>query len=289
MKKIFGAIGKFFARIGRWIANTAWIQPLLIVGGIFAVIFSIPAIKNAIDARKAANKIDDQLVYLTSHAIDLKGAVKGQSKADKLFDALETYDDESKEYISKNFGSKFFLTFAKKSCQVCKDTVDGYKKLQSDFKLDHGFNYYTIMVDELYINENDKENDGKYLAKFVFERHQSLLDNIAASFTEGTLSGEYALFNNISSSEQTSMKNSIKKLATAVDDFGDGLDTPTTFMIDLNDNDKKSIDVNGVSAIFFNYTTLITDTTLNSYTKAQFLEKCWNYSDIFDPDYEKGN
>ena len=38
---VLRAIGGFFARIGRWIKETAWIQPLLIVGAIFAVIFAI--------------------------------------------------------------------------------------------------------------------------------------------------------------------------------------------------------------------------------------------------------
>ena len=44
--KVLRAIGRFFARIGRWIRDTAWIQPLLIVGGIFGIIFSIPYITN---------------------------------------------------------------------------------------------------------------------------------------------------------------------------------------------------------------------------------------------------
>ena len=41
---VLRAIGRFFARIGRWIRDTAWVQPLLIVGGIFAIIFSVPYI-----------------------------------------------------------------------------------------------------------------------------------------------------------------------------------------------------------------------------------------------------
>ena len=53
--KVLRAIGGFFAKIGRWIANTAWIQPLLIVGGIFGIIFSIPYIKQAIDNSKIDN------------------------------------------------------------------------------------------------------------------------------------------------------------------------------------------------------------------------------------------
>ena len=38
IKSISAMITKFW----RWITETAWVQPLLIVGGIFAVIFSIP-------------------------------------------------------------------------------------------------------------------------------------------------------------------------------------------------------------------------------------------------------
>ena len=37
---ILRAIGRFFAKIGRWIRDTAWVQPLLIVGAIFGLIFS---------------------------------------------------------------------------------------------------------------------------------------------------------------------------------------------------------------------------------------------------------
>ena len=55
--KILRAIGHFFAKIGRWIANTAWVQPLLIVGGIFAIIFSIPYIKRGFENLFATAKM----------------------------------------------------------------------------------------------------------------------------------------------------------------------------------------------------------------------------------------
>ena len=43
MDKIFKAIGRFFKAIWDWIKTTAWIQPLLIVVIIFAIIFSFSA------------------------------------------------------------------------------------------------------------------------------------------------------------------------------------------------------------------------------------------------------
>lgn len=49
MKKILNAIGGFFKKIGRWIKETAWIQPLLIVGAIFGLIMSIKPIANFIN------------------------------------------------------------------------------------------------------------------------------------------------------------------------------------------------------------------------------------------------
>ena len=69
---VLRAIGGFFARIGRWIKETAWIQPLLIVGAIFAVIFSIPHIIKGVsswfDESDSANK------FLTRYRLDLKDA-----------------------------------------------------------------------------------------------------------------------------------------------------------------------------------------------------------------------
>lgn len=55
MKKIGNALAKFFGAIWGWIKNTAWVQPLLIVGLIFAVIFSIKPITNTVSDMLAQN------------------------------------------------------------------------------------------------------------------------------------------------------------------------------------------------------------------------------------------
>ena len=41
MKKVLNAIKKGFLGVIGWIKNTAWVQPLLIVGAIFGLIMSI--------------------------------------------------------------------------------------------------------------------------------------------------------------------------------------------------------------------------------------------------------
>ena len=92
--KVLRAIGAFFARIGRWIKETAWIQPLLIVGAIFAVIFAIPhiidGVKGWFDESDAANK------YFAKYQLSLEnadvipeGKHTGTSEVDTFFTSLE--------------------------------------------------------------------------------------------------------------------------------------------------------------------------------------------------------
>ncbi len=48
MKRVLNAIANFFKNIVKWVKETAWIQPLLIVGCVFGLIASIKPISNAI-------------------------------------------------------------------------------------------------------------------------------------------------------------------------------------------------------------------------------------------------
>ena len=126
MKNVLRAIGGFFAKIGRWIANTAWIQPLLIVGGIFAIIFSIPYIKKGIDGLAAANTTDEKIEYYKSRAISLDNAKDHNSNFDKLLTWLE---EGNAEEVKKAYGEKFFLSFVTEDCAYCKECVDGFNLL----------------------------------------------------------------------------------------------------------------------------------------------------------------
>ena len=91
--KVLSAIGRFFARIGRWIKETAWIQPLLIVGAIFAVIFAIPHIINGV--KGWFNDSDAANTFYAQYRLSLTGADKiktgedvGSSQVDKFFTYL---------------------------------------------------------------------------------------------------------------------------------------------------------------------------------------------------------
>ena len=270
--KVLRAIGGFFAKIGRWIANTAWIQPLLIVGGIFGIIFSIPYIKQGIEGLQQDNT-DYKYQYYKDHALSLKE----DGKADKLLHYLDEYE-ENVENIRKEFGAKFFLVFAKKDCPSCKENVAGFKNLASNFstwKLDHSFKLYTILVDKT-------DDDGEYLAKKILRKNNGLFEALAADYGESD--PDYPLFRNFPE-RKSAMAPKIAQFPEQTLETGAGMETPTTFLIDIDGADTN-FSVNGITQIFFNYCDFITE-NVNARSKGQMLRDAWSYKGIFDPDYQK--
>ena len=273
--KVLRAIGAFFAKIGRWIANTAWIQPLLIVGGIFAVIFSIPYIKTAIENAQVDNT-DHDYAYYSGYALDLDK----DGEAEKLMQYLADSDYEN---IDKEFGSKFFLAFVKADCASCKECVSGFQNLSSNFsswELDHEFKLHTILVDE-----TDPDDDKVYLAKEIMKRNAQFFNDVTAAYGEESISGTYALYKNKESIKDTYTSN-LKKLSDSVTETSDGITTRMVFMYDHDKitNEPTYFNVSGITAVLFDYTSLISD-TVNDVTKGQLLRDCWSYGNIFDPDY----
>ena len=270
--KILRAIGGFFAKIGRWIANTAWVQPLLIVGGIFAIIFSIPYIKKGIEGLQT-DTTDYKYQYYKDRSLDLKEG----GKADKLLGYLEDYKD-NKENIKKEFGSQFLLTFVKQNCQNCKDAVEGYKYVANNYnsKFTNKFKMYTILV--------DKTNDeGDYLAKPIVEKHNDLFDVIAGLFEDDAVKEDYPVFKN-TTGKADGVISKLKELSGITTE---GMETPTTFMVDIDGYEDGAFGINGITQFFFNYIDYIDSDTINAATKGNLLRDMWTYQNIFDPEYEK--
>lgn len=105
MDKLFKAIGGFFKKIWEWIRQTAWVQPLLIVGIIFGLIFSINPIINAIQS--AVNASNDGEFYY-NHRVEYR----------ELFGDLTTSQwgtDAGKDYypyaakLNKNSGDSLVI------------------------------------------------------------------------------------------------------------------------------------------------------------------------------------
>ena len=273
--KVLRAIGGFFAKIGRWIANTAWIQPLLIVGGIFGIIFSIPYIKQAIDNSKI-----DTTDYDYEYYKDYKLGLEEDGRADKLLSYIANEDLES---IDSEFGEKFFLSFIRKECSGCTECIDGFQNFNSHAKDGEKLKLYTIVVDEL-------DSDDEYPAMRLFKDNADFFGKLSTIFGEEEY-GEYILHTNASTQFNTIKTNldTVARLDYATADAS-GFLTPLTVMYDSAKyrSTSKAMYSTGVTAVFFNYTELISGgNPVNKASKAQILLNCGNYENVFSPNYNK--
>ena len=163
---VLSAIGRFFKKIWDWIRQTAWIQPLLIVGVIFGVIFSIPSIVKAVQNGKRDKAT--YAAYYHNYKYSLEGGA--ESKADTLTDDLyEVIRDNSKvdDFKSKHgdLGDKFFLAYVEKDCTPCENAKEAFAKYEKE---NSDFHLVTIFTDdETSESEESKSAFGKYLDRHL--------------------------------------------------------------------------------------------------------------------------
>ena len=69
-----------FVKFWGWLKETAWIQPLLIVGVVFAIIFSISPIVQAIN--DAGNASDQAMDFLNQYKYSLEGVYGDEDTSD---------------------------------------------------------------------------------------------------------------------------------------------------------------------------------------------------------------
>jgi thiol-disulfide isomerase/thioredoxin len=290
---ILKAIGAFFVKIWRWIKETAWVQPLLIVGAIFAIIFSIPSITTW--AKSISG--DAEGAFYKKYQVSLEGEKRIQSdkasnsKADQLMTSL--YDNTTFAYSGNNeadsatakadyakidtaaYGEKFFVMFVGSDCSGCKTLEPGFKELRDNWKdiyepSDGGsFNCYTIFVDE------SSSNDDSYTDPFdsAFRR---MLENYMAFFndTEAYLETvpyyvhEQPTADNYKYYGEPSIMD--KKFVT-----------PATLLVDYSATAQEQKRA-GVSEILFGGL----DSLSSSQAKAAYLMQMWNHCDTGDAGYD---
>ena len=280
---VLRAIGRFFARIGRWIKETAWIQPLLIVGGIFAIIFSIPHltkwVKSWFKDTSAAEK------YYESKKLSLKNADKGTSEVDVMFDYLTAFADGGDTSTGeKKFGKKFFLTIVQESCSACQDRYEAFKTLEDNWgkgsflkdganALDGDFKMYTIYAD-------DKNDDGDNLFEKVYDTKMLRFIDTVIPAMQGDNGDHPYYVNSGESSYETNLKNLLNK---------DEITTPATFLIDLTEEGN----VDWRSDFGVKETLFLFDGTdgSDSFAKARTLRNAWTNNpsadNKFSPEYKK--
>lgn len=269
--KVLRAIGNFFVRIGRWIRDTAWVQPLLIVGGIFAIVFSIPYITKWVQSWYVAGAED--VTYYNKFKLDLDGCDEKKSEADKLLQYLiDRNNGEATDKQIKEYGDKFFISFVQEDCASCESNYYGFEYLQKnwdkngyDIDDDNKFGLHTIFLD----TEND---DGDNLfQKYFYDTYSEIFEETATSVEES-----FYFVNQ--SGESGSYKSELVNLEDS-----STFSSPTVFLIDLTDNAPSYTNKFGVSEVLFAYDGTVKGSGSSStrQAKAETLRNAWNHAEIF--------
>jgi hypothetical protein len=260
MKPIGLFFGKIFGGLWNWIKETAWVQPLLIVGTIFAIIFSIPTITEWVNG--IAENINSAETYYRNFQKKLEG--EENSDAQKLVDAMMENSDE--------FGEKFMLAFVQVNCQFCKDAQPAFKELVENTSRYYGtlendristvtpedfgtFKFYTIFIDETYDFPEDSTTT-------PFERFLQRNTEFLEKTAEVARNSPYKVNNQISDVQ-------IEALESAE---SNAIPTPSVIMYDLSDNSPEL----GISEL------LISIPGTNFYDKALTLSDAWMHRNLFE-------
>jgi hypothetical protein len=260
MKPIGFFFGKIFGGLWNWIKETAWVQPLLIVGTIFAIIFSIPTITEWVNG--IAENINSAETYYRNFQKKLEG--EEDSDAQKLVDAMIENSYE--------FGEKFMVVFVQATCQFCKDSQPAFKEL-----VDNTSRYYGTLESES-ISEVNKEKFGtfKFYTIFIDETYDFPEDTTTTPF-------ERFLQRNTEFLEKTAevARNSPYKVNNQLSDVQiealesaeyNAIPTPSVIMYDLSNNSPEK----GISEL------LISIPGTNFYDKALTLSDAWMHRNLFE-------
>lgn len=258
------AIGRFFKKIWDWIKQTAWIQPLLIVGIIFGVITSIRPIIDLAKTNKA--KRNEYNTFFTQYRLSLKDAANEKSEADeltsKLFDIMDLSDSDQdaalssfKENYSDKCGEKFFLAYVAKDCSNCADAKDAFAYFKDNL-LPEGdeFHLVTIFGDEEKYSDSEPEDTPFY---DYCKNHQDFFTSVA----DVVVDTPYYSNDKITDSDLTSL----------IDGDNTVILTPTIFLVELG----EGIVNKGVTEV------MIGIPGDGKYEKAQQLADCWNHKGDF--------
>lgn len=271
-----------FIAVGRWIKETAWVQPLLIVGIIFAIIFSIPSITSAIqNAQKGAS---DDILWYQNHQLSLDGTADDDDKdsqANVFFKDFDTAQDfwtkgnktEAKATLDKysdNEG-KFFLFFVQDGCTACNEAKEASQYLIDNWsdlignetdKTYTSFKYQSIIADQTVDSDNyDKTKPFDFLlGDGNFLRFADQCNYV------GTINNYYI---HSDSTVQNTIKTNLDALVSSdptSSSLSSNFQTPFIVLIDTTEeNTTTSI----IKTLFFSCE------GDNRFDRATFLANCW--------------
>ena len=271
---VLSAIGRFFKKIWDWIKQTAWIQPLLIVGLIFGVIFSIPAIVNAVKNGKTSK--DKYAAYFHHYKLSLDNEAKSEADdfTTKLYTAMTGSNKDFEDSYGKKYGEKFFLAFVSKDCDQCKDAKDGFSIFEEKF---NKTSYFQSKVDKkeefklvtIFTDDENKDTTKKVTAfsKYL-SRHQDFFERVGSDIWETP----YCTSGKIS-------QDALEGFETADET---NFYAPTVLLVELGKKAEKNHTIEGVTELMFG----VDGSDKNK--KAQTLLDCWNHTGDFsdNPDVD---
>ena len=277
-------LGTPFVALWRWIKETAWVQPLLIVGVIFAIIFSIPSITSWVQSWDFG---DDKYNWLENKQLSLEGITdeKIDGEAADFFSTFEEaqsfWKNDNKDEARKTMKSytgdadKLFLYFVQEN-DAANNINEANKYLveeawknkvtsraeEAGIEVKGSFQYRTIFTDQTI-----EDKDGEY----IYESHTAFEYLLKSREFESFYSTIYSAYQNtayyqniiadkVTGVQLDSYQSSINSLRTTTNPSA-----PTLFIIDLSDDSKNDI----VSNIVFSID------GSDKYARADFLANAW--------------
>ena len=267
--KILSAIGRFFARIGRWIKETAWIQPLLIVGSIFAIIFAIPHIIHGVQGWFSSSNNSNK--FFAQYRLSLTGADKddnefgGSSDVDKFLSYIDA-GDKKDEVVKMAGGERFFVAFIKKG--AADDLYEGLKEFKDSFGKNDEFKDLNGKFRLLTVFTDTTNDDNENLFDMTWGNHIGLFEDMAnGNFLPTTA---YAINNGYGQTKYDS--NFVGS------ESEDKCPMSTPLVMYFNYSDDYTVDnqkVKGLSDVLFEVK------GSDKYEKARTLKRCWAHTDEF--------
>ncbi len=274
---ILKAINASFTKFWRWIKETAWVQPLLIVGGIFAIIFSISKFQKWFSVMAVGSSSG----YFTSYRVSLENEGRSgyETDADKFADSINGYSfneygsyDQLKADLEENkvistYGLKYFFIIVEEDCAGCENAEAAFDILDkqwntSNFRIeDNGsFAMHSIFADESSTNDSDYDldEDKKAFTRFVKKFNER---DLWARAGGKLVDAPYKTNASVSESKYVSLENA----------DSNAWETPTIFLVDWTEaafNDGRY----GLSEVLFGFTSGTTD-----YDRATLLQQMWNH------------
>ncbi len=284
MGKFLKVIGTPFIKIWTWIKETAWVQPLLIVGIIFAVIFSIPSITSWVQSWDFGS---DSYTFLKSQQLSLEGITdsKREGQAYKFFDAFDdaqanwsTSKDEARkamvDYVGDSNKMVLFFVNENDDAETLNEATnylvnESWSRVTSIDNKAPAFRFKTIFADQVVeVDSSDKTYQDHTPFDYLFTNSPAYSDFVNQAASVATTSPYYK--NKVSKNEDIS---SIESSAENLPDPSNYSSTiPYYVIIDLTDENTTDYIITNV---FFSLE------GENKYERADFLAHAWTNTEEF--------